>query len=142
MVPSAIFYLLSVRELRVVGADDPFNAIGLARRRIEQLVALEPGEHTAVAVIELASSADLARVSLQHVDEELLARIDSMRASLLAGTSPDPTEVAEAIDALRSAAASFDDPTTAPPATTPPKPSQRRPAAATWGRRAARRTSP
>jgi hypothetical protein len=143
MVPSAVFYLLNVRALRVVGADDPFNAIGLARRRIEQLAGLEPGEHTAVAVIELASVADLARVSVQTVDPALLEEIDSMRAALLAGSPPDPLAVTAAIEALRSAATAFDEPATAtptipPPATTEPE----RPAPVTWGRRAARRTSP
>jgi hypothetical protein len=143
MVPSAIFYLLNVRALRVVGADDPFNAIGLARRRIEQLAGLEPGEHTVVAVIELASVADLARVSLQTVDPALLEEIDSMRAALLAGSAPDPLAVTAAIEALRSAAAAFDEPAAAAPTVPPPvttEPAQ--PAPVTWGRRAARRTSP
>jgi len=142
MVPAAVFYLRNVRELRQVGADDPMNAIGLARRRIERLAALEPGQHVAVAAVELASAADLARAVAQPVDADLLARIDALRDEVLAGAEPDPAAVTAAIEDMRSAAALFDDPTSLSDGGTPdPLPQPRR-----WdlrsGRRAGRATSP
>lgn len=143
MVPSALFYLRNVRELRQVGADDPFNAIGLARRRIEQLVALEPGQHVRVAVLELASAADLARTSGQTVDSELVDQIEALRRSVLDGDDPEPDQVTAAIDAMRSAAAGFDDPSGLPDAPTSGTRARSR-----WrpqlmrGRRAASGTSP
>ena len=101
-IPAAIFYLRNVRELRQVGADEPLNPIALARGRIEQLAALDPGAHARVTAIELGGVADLTRTAGVRVRRDLLDRIAKLRGTAVSGGEPDAAELEAAIIAMKS----------------------------------------
>lgn len=109
MVPAAMFYLRDVTEARLALAGDSFNPIAIARRRIESLNTLERHDHPTVAVIELASVADLARASGYPVDIALMGHIEKLRHGVLAGADPDPDELSTAIEQMAMAVAGYAD---------------------------------
>jgi len=109
MVPAAMFYLRDVAEARLVLAGDTFNPIAIARRRIELLNTLERHDHPTVAVIELASVADLARASGHPVDIALMGRVEKLRHGVLAGADPDPDELNRAIEEMAITVARYTD---------------------------------
>lgn len=109
MVPAAMFYLREVTASRLAVAGETFNPLAIARRRIESLNTMERHGHPAVAVIELASVADLARASGYRVDVALMGHIEKLRHGVLAGADPDPGELNDAIARMAITVAGYRD---------------------------------
>lgn len=127
MVGAALFYLRDISEARLAMASDTFNPVALARRRIESLNTIERIDHPTVAVIELASVADLARATGNPVDVALMGQIEKLRHGVLAGADPDPDELNRVIEQMALVVATYADPSRAGSAPIPTDGPPRRP---------------
>jgi predicted MFS family arabinose efflux permease len=108
LVPVAAMYVRSIGEARAAHAEDPFDDVDVARRRLDFVVEWKRRGRPRFAVTELAALIDLARAGGRSVSAELIARLDRLRSGAVVGADPDETEFALALDQTRQLVAELD----------------------------------
>jgi Transmembrane secretion effector len=108
LIPVAALYARSIGAARAAHAEDPFDDVDVARRRLDFVVEWKRRGRPRLAVTELAALIDLARAGDRLVSAELINRIDRLRSVAVAGADPDETELALALDQTRQLLAELD----------------------------------
>lgn len=97
LVPAAVLYLRAVREARLAHADDPFDPVEVALRRLDHAREwYRRGSHR-LAVTEVAGVIDLGRAMGVGVDGPTIERVDRLREQALSTWPLDDREVVWAI---------------------------------------------
>ena len=91
LIPAAVLYVHSIREAKVASADDPFDPVEVARRRLDHAVEWHRRGLDRLVVSEVVSVLELARAAGGVVgDDPPTASTTSASPSSTAGT-PTPT---------------------------------------------------
>jgi hypothetical protein len=90
LIPAAVMYVHSIREAKVASADDPFDPVEVARRRLDHAVEWRRRGLDRLVVSEVASVLELARAAGGTVAEDLAGQLDELRAAVIGGHEPDP----------------------------------------------------
>lgn len=98
LIPAAVLYVRSIREARVAAADDPFDPVEVARRRLDHAVEWRRRGLDRVLVSELASVVELARAAGGRVEGGIPRLVESLRCDLLEGRPLDEAQVAALVD--------------------------------------------
>jgi predicted MFS family arabinose efflux permease len=98
LIPAAVLYVRSIREAHVAHADDPFDPLEVARRRLDHAVEWRRRGLDRLLVSELASVLELARAGGGNVDPALADRVDALRREVLDGQQPDHERLACLVD--------------------------------------------
>lgn len=98
LIPATVLYVRSLREAHGASADDPFDPVEVARRRLEHAVEWRRRGLDRLLVSELASVLELARAGGGVVDPNLSRRVDDLRRETLAGDDPHPDQLAALVD--------------------------------------------
>ncbi len=94
LIPAAGLYVRAIQEAQQAHVLDPFDHVEIARRHLDHAAEWQRRDQPRLAVTELVGVIDLARATDHPVDAELVTRLDRLRASVVAGTSPDAGELA------------------------------------------------
>ncbi|MGI9030640.1 MAG: MFS transporter [Ilumatobacteraceae bacterium] len=97
LLPAAVLYLRALREARRAHADDPFDPVQVARRRLDHAREWDRRGGHRLAVTEVAGVVDLARAIGHLPDLETVERIDRLRADALSTWPLDEREVTWAL---------------------------------------------
>ncbi len=90
LIPAAVLYVRSIREAKDASADDPFDPVEVARRRLDHAVEWRRRGLDRLVVSEVASVLELARAAGGDVGVDLAARVEILRRDVLDGKPPDP----------------------------------------------------
>ena len=90
LIPAAVLYIRSIREAKVASADDPFDPVEVARRRLDHAVEWRRRGLDRLVVSEVASVLELARAAGGTVNEDLGVKVDELRRQVIDGSAPDP----------------------------------------------------
>jgi Major Facilitator Superfamily len=93
LIPAAGLYVRAIQEAQQAHVLDPFDHVEIARRRLDHAVEWQRRDQPRLAVTELVGVVDLARATDHPVDDDLVARLDRLRAAVVAGSSPDAAEL-------------------------------------------------
>jgi hypothetical protein len=93
LIPAAGLYVNALREAHEAHAEDPFDPLDVARRRIEHAVEWHRRELDRLAVTELAGAADLARATGIDLDPTTVARLEALRTAAMSTWPLDTREV-------------------------------------------------
>ena len=83
LLPSAWWYVAALRTGVEAHAEDPFDPLEVARRRIDHAVEWHRRDLDRLAVTELAGVVDLARATGIHLTSSAVVRLDALRAAAL-----------------------------------------------------------
>ncbi|MDQ3470557.1 MAG: MFS transporter [Actinomycetota bacterium] len=89
LVPAAILYRRSLREAHLAHAEDPYDPIEVARRRLEHAAEWRRRGLDRVVVSELASVVELVRATGAPVDADIVDRLSRLRLDTMAGLPTD-----------------------------------------------------
>ena len=90
LIPAAVLYVHSIREAKVASADDPFDPVEVARRRLDHAVEWRRRGLDRLVVSEVASVLELARAAGGVIGDDLASRVDELRLAVSDGHEPDP----------------------------------------------------
>ncbi len=93
LVPAAVLYLRSLREARLAHADDPFDPVEVALRRLDHAREWHRRGSHRLAVTEVAGVIDLGRAMGMTVDVATIERIERLRGDALSTWPLDEREV-------------------------------------------------
>ena len=93
LLPSAWWYVSALRVGQVAHAEDPFDPLEVARRRIDHAVEWHRRDLDRLAVTELAGVVDLARATGVELTPSAVVRLDALRAAALSTWPLDSREV-------------------------------------------------
>ncbi len=93
LLPSAWWYVSALRVGQVAHAEDPFDPLEVARRRIDHAVEWHRRDLDRLAVTELAGVVDLARATGVTLTPSAVVRLDALRAAALSTWPLDSREV-------------------------------------------------
>lgn len=93
LVPAAYLYVRALREGHEAHAEDPFEPVEVARRRVEHAVEWHRRSFDRLAVTELAGVVDLARATGATLDDAEVHRLEALRAAALSDQRLDPIEI-------------------------------------------------
>lgn len=110
MLPSAWLYVAALRAGQVAHAEDPFDPLEVARRRIDHAVEWHRRDLDRLAVTELAGVVDLARASGVQLTSSAVIRLDALRAAALSTWPLDSREVEWAMTYAASLVGRLDSP--------------------------------
>jgi MFS family permease len=102
LVPATVLYLNTLREGHAAHAEDPFDPVEVARRRIDHAVEWHRRDLDRLAVTELAGVVDLARATGLVLAAEDVVRLDALRAAAMSTWPLDGREVDWAMDHARA----------------------------------------
>jgi hypothetical protein len=97
LIPAAGLYVRTIRDARRAAVDDHVDYVELMTRRLDRAREWQRRDQPGLAVIELGALVDVARASDHLIDPQLTARLERMRASVVAGGRPEQTQLAWAI---------------------------------------------
>jgi hypothetical protein len=128
LLPSAWWYVSALRVGQVAHAEDPFDPLEVARKRIDHAVEWHRRDLDRLAVTELAGVVDLARATGLVLSTDEVIRLDALRAAAISTWPLDSREVdwamahaSDLVDRLADGAGPIDPPTIAPePSGEPP----------------------
>jgi hypothetical protein len=98
LLPAAGLYTRAIHEAQQAHVLDPFDHIEIARRRLDYATEWQRRDQPRLAVTELVGVIDVARATDHQVDTELVARVDRLRAAVVAGDPPEADELAWAVE--------------------------------------------
>ena len=93
LIPAAVLYVRALREAHDAHAEDPFDPLELARRRIEHAVEWNRRQLHRLAVTELAGVVDLVRTAGVELDPATVARLDALRSAAMSTWPLDTREL-------------------------------------------------
>jgi len=93
LLPAAALYVNALREGHAAHAEDPFDPVEVARRRIDHAVEWHRRELDRLAVTELAGVVDLARASGLVLSADEVIRLDALRAAAMSTWPLDTREI-------------------------------------------------
>jgi hypothetical protein len=105
LIPAAGLYVNALREAHEAHAEDPFDPLDVARRRIEHAVEWHRRQLDRLAVTELAGAADLARATGIELDPSTISRLDALRTAAMSTWPLDTREVEWSMDEASTLAA-------------------------------------
>jgi hypothetical protein len=98
LLPAAGLYTRAIHEAEQAHAFDPFDHVETARRRLDYAAEWQRRDQPRLAVTELVGVIDVARATNHQVDADLVARVDRLRAAVVAGDAPEASELAWAVE--------------------------------------------
>lgn len=98
LIPAAVLYVRSIREAHVARADDPFDPVEVARRRLDHAVEWRRRGLDRLLVSELASVLELARAGGGNVDPGMSGRVDALHREMRAGHELDDAQLVALVD--------------------------------------------
>ena len=110
MIPAAGLYILALREAHEAHAEDPFDPIEVARRRIDHALEWNRRNLHRLAVTELHGVVDLARATGIELDEATIVRLDALRAAALSTWPLDTRELDWAVELAQALVERLDAP--------------------------------
>lgn len=93
LLPSAWWYVSALHAGQIAHAEDPFDPLEVARRRIDHAVEWHRRGLDRLAVTELAGVVDLARATGVELTLSAVVRLDALRAAALSTWPLDSREV-------------------------------------------------
>jgi MFS family permease len=93
LLPATWLYVRTLREGQVAHAEDPFDPLEVARRRIDHAVEWHRRAEDRLAVTELAGVVDLARATGLELDPIAVGRLEELRTAALSTWPLDSREV-------------------------------------------------
>ena len=93
LLPSAWWYVSALRAGQVAHAEDPYDPLEVARRRVDHAVEWHRRDLDRLAVTELAGVVDLARATGVELTLTAVIRLDALRAAALSTWPLDTREV-------------------------------------------------
>jgi MFS family permease len=120
LLPSAWWYVRALRVGQEAHAEDPFDPLEVARRRIDHAVEWHRRDLDRLAVTELAGVVDLARATGVHLTSSAVVRLDALRAAALSTWPLDSREVEWAMTYASSLVGRLAPPPVTPAATPAP----------------------
>jgi MFS transporter len=98
LLPAAGLYTRAIHEAAQAHLLDPFDHVETARRRLDYAAEWQRRDQPRLAVTEIVGVIDMARATDHPVDAELVARVDRLRAAVVAGDAPEAGELAWAVE--------------------------------------------
>ena len=114
LIPAAVLYVRALREAHDAHAEDPFDPLELARRRIEHAVEWNRRQLHRLAVTELAGVVDLVRTAGVELDPATVARLDALRSAAMSTWPLDTRELDWAMEQADALMARLDSPDRSP----------------------------
>jgi predicted MFS family arabinose efflux permease len=97
LIPAAGLYVRTIRDARRAAVDDHVDYVELMLRRLDRAREWERRGQPGLAMIELGALVDVARATDHLVDPNFTARLEKIRATVVAGGQPEPGQLAWAL---------------------------------------------